>query len=700
MSSAARSSRPLGEVLATRRRNRFVGRAAEVELVRATLESDDPPFSVLHVHGPGGIGKSSLLDVIDDAATLAGATVVRLDGRTLPPAPCSVLDALAEALDVPDAPGAITGNDGRVVLLFDTYERLAGLDEWLRTDLLPRLPSTALTVIAARTPPDPGWRADPAWGELLRVISLRNLSPAESREYLRRTEVDPARHEQIVRVAHGHPLGLALLVDVVVRGGEVADHPLTADLVAILLKRFVEIVPSELHRRALEVFALARVTTEDLLRAALAVPDAHELFSWLRGLSFGYPSDEGLYPHDLARDVLDADLRWRDGDGYRKVFHRVWTHIRGQLRSTTGRRQQRGIFDLKFVFRNLSGVLSPVDWESWGGRYPEPARPADRETILDLVAAAEGDESAAIAAFWLDRQPDGFFVLREPDGSVRGLLGLLDLTRASPGERAADPGARAAWEFAQRQSPARTGEVLTQTRFIIDRECYQDPSPSMNATPVLTMQRYLCMPRLSWDFVTLAEPDRWNDYFAAAGLPRASDADFELGGRRYGLFAHDFRQVSVDAWLDVVTERALSRELTAEPPAPIPVALVLSQPEFADAVRQALRDWHRPDLLARNPLLGTRLLRDRASSVEPDAAALDALLRAALDALAAHPRDDKLLRAVDRTYLRPAATQESAAAMLGLPFSTYRRHLTQGVARVVGWLWEREVYGPTSPTGQ
>jgi hypothetical protein len=61
--------------------------------------------------------------------------------------------------------------------------------------------------------------------------------------------------------------------------------------------------------------------------------------------------------------------------------------------------------------------------------------------------------------------------------------------------------------------------------------------------------------------------------------------------------------------------------------------------------------------------------------------------------LAHHPRDDKLLRAVDRTYLRPAATQEAAAAALRLPFSTYRRHLTQGMTRIVSVLWEQEVYG-------
>ena len=39
---------------------------------------------------------------------------------------------------------------------------------------------------------------------------------------------------------------------------------------------------------------------------------------------------------------------------------------------------------------------------------------------------------------------------------------------------------------------------------------------------------------------------------------------------------------------------------------------------------------------------------------------------------------------------------------MGLPFSTFRRHLTQGVDRVVAWLWDQEVYGqlPLSSTGQ
>ncbi|QHE72753.1 ATP-binding protein [Rhodococcus sp. WAY2] len=686
-------STPLGDVLKVRRRRTYVGREGERELVRARLESADQQLSVLYLHGPGGIGKTALLDVLAEIAADAGATVVRLDGRDLPPSPTAVLDVLGETVEVP-VTGAIARGEERLCVLVDTYEVLAPIDDWVRTRLLPRLPATALTVIASRTPPSPQWRADAGWCDLLRVVSMRNLTPRQCRQYLREVAVPPQVHERICQITHGHPLALSLVADVASRGGEVAADPLTPDLIGVLMQRFIDVVPSPVHRRALEVCALARVTTESLLRDVLELDDAHEVFAWLRHLSFVDAGPEGLFPHDLSRDVVDADLRWRDLDSYTTVFHRVWRHLRRRLTLCSGREQQRVIFDLKFVFRNLPGVLSPVDWGSWGHHYPEPAREEDRETIVGMVRSHEGAESAEICAAWFVRQPEGFFIVRRPDGGARGFFGLLDLSRASSDDLAADPGAAAAWNFARAHAPPRSGEAITLTRFVVDGSTYQDPSPTLNAIPIITMQRYLCTPLLSWDFLTLAEPDRWNEYFAVADLPRAEGADFEVGARRYGLFAHDFRRVPVDAWFEQVAVRALSENPTA-PALPAAHVLVLSQPEFEQAVRQALHDWHRPDLLRRNPLMRTRLVCDRVGA-EPDVAELDSVLRDAVDALAGDPRDDKLVRAVDRTYLRPAATQEAAAEMLGLPFSTYRRHLTQGVAQIVSWLWDREIYGPRS----
>ena len=54
--SAPRGS--LGDVLAARRRARFVGRSAEIELFGVPSSPRDRPFSVMYLHGPGGVGKT------------------------------------------------------------------------------------------------------------------------------------------------------------------------------------------------------------------------------------------------------------------------------------------------------------------------------------------------------------------------------------------------------------------------------------------------------------------------------------------------------------------------------------------------------------------------------------------------------------------------------------------------------------------
>lgn len=701
MSSSRQEPATIGQVLGAQRRRRIVGRRAELELFRCAVTSGTPQPAVIHLHGPGGIGKTCLLEAFAGLAEAHDARLIRLDARELGASPQAVLEAVRREIDVPED-GPIGTPGARLVLLIDTYERLAPVDDWIREALVPRLSIGALTVLASRTPPGPGWRADPAWRELLRVVSLGNLDPEDCRGYLAACGVEPDLHERLIELTHGHPLGLSLCSDVVVRGGEIGGDGLRPDIVADLVRGFVDVVPDPRQRIVLAACTQARVTTQELLRAVLEPVDsdaeadtdaeAHERFSWLQELSFIEVGTDGLFPHELARDVLDADLRWRDAAEYTRIFRRVADHIRGRLRAVQGRAQQRAISDLKFLFRNVPGILSPIDWDAWGQHHPEPARPDDREAVLEVILAAEGEEAARIAARWWAAQPAGFSVLRGDDGRVRGVLCQLNLSTADADERAADPGAQAVWDHANSHRPPRAGEVVTQTRFIVDREAYQGPSPTLNAVPIVTLQWQLATPNLAWDYLTMCEPDAWDDFFAFADLHRVPQADFQVAGRRYGVFAHDFRTRPVDAMIDLWVERSLAQDASLQV-APGPQAQVLSQAEFTDAVRQALRDLHRGDLLARNPLLGTRLLQEAAGTDEPDTDTLVALVSEAIGTLEQHPRDDKLLRAIGGTYLDPAPTQEAAAARLGLPFSTYRRHLTQGIERVVSWLWDREVYG-------
>jgi hypothetical protein len=179
------------------------------------------------------------------------------------------------------------------------------------------------------------------------------------------------------RITHGHPLALALLVDVLVQRGdrgeddaglELADAP---DLVRALLERFLEGVPSARHRAALEVCAHTRVTTEALLRDTLGSEDAGALFAWPRGLSFVEGDAQGLFPHDLARDVLDADLRWRDRAAYADLHGRVRRHVVARIRETEGRAQQRASADLHFLHRGNAGIRPLYDWDTLGRTYAE-----------------------------------------------------------------------------------------------------------------------------------------------------------------------------------------------------------------------------------------------------------------------------------------------------------------------------------------
>ena len=100
------------------------------------------------------------------------------------------------------------------MILIDTYELLAPLDNWLREVFLPQLPENVLVVLAGRNPPSPGWRADPGWQTLVRVLPLRNLSSDESRAYLAATQRAAATSANaVLSFTHGHPLALSLVAD-------------------------------------------------------------------------------------------------------------------------------------------------------------------------------------------------------------------------------------------------------------------------------------------------------------------------------------------------------------------------------------------------------------------------------------------------------------------------------------------------------
>jgi predicted DNA-binding protein (UPF0251 family) len=210
------------------------------------------------------------------------------------------------------------------------------------------------------------------------------------------------------------------------------------------------------------------------------------------------------------------------------------------------------------------------------------------------------------------------------------------------------------------------------------------------------VRHYLTTPKLAFTFIPCAHPEFWAPGFAYGDLPRLNDADFQVGEKTYGIYGHDWRVRPPMAWLALMAEREVGTGGPTHAPATTQPLIVLSQEEFAAAVRLALRDYAHADTLTTNPLLQSRVVMQKSGWDALTAAriiALQALIKEAAESLQATPKSAKLYRAIYHTYLRPAPSQEQAAEILDVPFSTFRRHLKDGIDHIAEHLWQKEIGG-------
>ena len=398
-------------------------------------------------------------------------------------------------------------------------------------------------------------RADAEWAALTRIHRLGNLDPADSRAFLDRCGVAAEHHDEALAFTRGHPLALSLSADVLTRGDRLTASRLETepDVVRLLIEKFVRDVPSRAHRLALHACMSAHATTEPLLAAALDRADAHDLFDWLGRLSFVESGPYGLFPHDLARDVVYMDFRWRDPDAAFRVTERLMWYLYDRLERARGLQRLREWFDVIYLQRYNARLRPYMEWVGFGTTYVETAGAGDHAAILAMIEQHEGPESAAIARYWLQRQPEAFLIVRSVAGEAIGVAAHLRFETVAPDEIAADPAIARATGHAQRHGPAQPGEHITYCRFFMHRERYQD---QVLAAVAASASQSWTTPGLAWCFIAVADPDALEPLFTELHVWRARDADFEVGGRRYGVFAHDWRVENAEQWLRLKAERA------------------------------------------------------------------------------------------------------------------------------------------------
>jgi len=653
----------IGGAMAANRARLFVGRAAEIEAF-ARLLSGEAALRVLFLHGPGGIGKSTLLHALEARASERGFAVRRCDARNAPADPAIVRPLLDATLAAGSAAGSAPA-----LLMLDTFEEWAAIEGWLRDEYLASLPAATRVVIAGRRPPGLRWRTDGGWHGVLERAELRPFTPDECREYLRRRAVAATDFEAAALASRGQPLLLALIADALEASPQASLAALPEsgqldELLVELAEHLAPARPSADERAALYLSALARRTSEPLIEQVLGVDRAAamRLFAWLQGLSFIEVGPDGAFPHDVMRLALRASLERRDSALRIRLLDAAVAYYLGLL-DDRGPAAAIGLFDNFYLFTSFMPRLFTDAVLAEEPSYAEPARPEHVAALRATVERNAGAEGLALFDFWRREQPSAVRAVRGAEGELRGVFVFLELV--DPPDRWLEADALAALLWAERERlarPWRAGEdVAVFLRAWTHQTRHLGPSPMGALWSVEMARTTMANPNVALGAALHPDSEAWLSNSALYGHSELAGSRGAVGDQRVVVTWHDFSGEDTKAWLEHTYHRFRDGVCV---PAP--------EHELAPALLRAARNLHRPDRLAGHPLLARVDGEDRA-------AALRELVAAECAALRANPRTELLGRVLDRTYLRPAADQRAAADACQLSWDQYRRRLTEAI---------------------
>lgn len=635
----------LADHLAALDRDRFRGRGTELARLDDVLAGAGG-HRVVFLHGPGGIGKSTLLREAGRRASARGFAVRVIDGRDIVPVPGDIEAAVGD-LDTGSPP----------LLVFDSYERMAGADGWLRRTLVPALPAETVVLVAGRRPPAPEWFRD-GWERIVLEIELGPLPEDEARAMLRAQGIADRDADDLVAWARGWPLALSL-------GAEAASAgPVDLDRHPDVLRGAVSrVARAELEQGNLDVIGVAAVARScDARLLADVVPDVDPdtAMTWLQQLAFAEPVRGGVSLHDAVRGALRADLEARHPERARDLRRRIADHF-----------HDRAVGGEPHTLIDLTELIDDPALR-WGlgaegsVRYRiDRLRPADHDALAPWYATRP-TWWRDVEAFLRDA-PECVVLARDAADRLAGLS--IAVTAANPPAIAEEDTVLRRW-----LGHARTlgTDAVLLWRDSTDFQRNADP-----ASPVVSLMNTASilgsgLANVRYSFIPLDPSNQAAVRFSHSVNGRsAPELRVELDGRVLECHIIDHGAGGMIGQLREVlyAELRLPRDGAHRTRAATP-----------EAVRDALRDLHRPAKLATSPLA-------RGDTPEERAASVRMLISSGVIQAFGDAADDLLLREIlERGYLDPDSKHEQVAERLNLSRTAYFRRLRQATARLSDWL--------------
>lgn len=554
----------IGDLLAQRAREEFIGRSAELESLLSILEGEP---QVVFIHGIAGIGKSTLIEAFAEKAHYLSSTVIRLDCRGIEPTERGFLQELNVALrgysgemwknlgqatlTLEQAAERLGTLGNKVVLSLDNYEVFRLMDTWLRQIILRLLPENVRVIISGRDRPISSWYVSPGWKGVFRSLALEPLSESEAKELLILNGVKPEKIGRILEFASGHPLALKLAANAVIEmsGSNITfSNSRFQQVVEELTGIYISDIQDPLTRQSLYASSVTRRATVSLLKAMLPNIPADEMFEQLRNIPFIESKGDGLHMHDVVKQAVAGSFQAIDPNRYQSYRRAAWRQLNKEIRNSSQLNLWRYTADLLYLIENP--VVRDAFFPSGSQEFiVEPARSDDGKAIEEISCQHESASASDCIINWWQRNPHTFRVVRAEHNNVVGFYFMFDPLTVSTDDLKEDPIVKQ-WQYHLLRNPLQGNQRALFIRRWLSREHGETPS-QVQAACWLDMKRsYMEMrPYLRRVYLTLHDLAPYAPVAAKLGFKLIENAETFFDEVSYHSAVLDFGPLSVDGWL-------------------------------------------------------------------------------------------------------------------------------------------------------
>lgn len=423
-------------------RNGFVGRAKERSLFARWLDDPDAPLSIATLTGIGGVGKSTLLSEFMRMGAERGTAGIWLDGRACVSTPSSFIEYVSSSLSLDTPPGSRSyplqplfeaSPSRRMLLCIDNFEELRLLEGWFAEAFLPKLPRSGIFVALASRPDFSAiWHTNALTDMTAFAIRLSNFTMEETLSFVRARVEAPAAAGSLHRMTEGHPLALALTLEMAAKQGL-----LKGDESSIVSQRVSAGLLRELTRPDLlsliDILTVLETANQELLSLIAGAPVPLGDYQALRELSFVRVTPEGVSLHDVARVHLLRDFKLREPQRYQRLRGDILTLLLGNLRTADKASSRRIAAQILLLCKDALPALDrsyadiTTDFYAPGIDY---YRPDDLPVLHDLIAqwcvySVEPEQEEMYHRFLDDlavQSPESMILQRDAEGIPVGLF--------------------------------------------------------------------------------------------------------------------------------------------------------------------------------------------------------------------------------------------------------------------------------------